>query len=104
MPTGCGAPGEGRAIVGMSVLDYPPGFGNVWTDYTGTARSVRGRGLARALKCQTVAQAIALGVKHLRTNHDGENTPILHLNEAMGYHRIRGHIELLKKVGEDAAA
>src|SRR2546430_728236 len=34
---------EGTAIVGMSVLGYPPGVGNVWTDYTGTSRAVRGR-------------------------------------------------------------
>jgi len=95
---------EGQAIVGMSVLEYPPGVGNVWTDYTGTARSVRGRGVARALKCETVAQAIALGVTHVRTNNDGENKPILHLNEEMGYHRIRGWIQLLKRVGEGAAA
>ncbi|HEV2009744.1 MAG TPA: GNAT family N-acetyltransferase [Candidatus Limnocylindria bacterium] len=95
---------EGQAIVGMSVLEYPPGVGNVWTDYTGTARSVRGRGVAGALKCETVAQAIALGVKHVRTNNDGENKPNLHLNEDMGYERIRGHIQLLKRVVEGAAA
>ncbi len=89
---------DGQAIVGMSVLEYPPGVGNVWTDYTGTSRSVRGRGVARALKCETVSQAIALGVKHVRTNNDGENKPILHLNEEMGYHRIPGHIQLHKKV------
>jgi GNAT superfamily N-acetyltransferase len=87
---------EGDAIVGMSVLGYPPGIGNVWTDYTGTARSVRGRGIARALKCETVTQAMALGVKYVRTNNDGENTPILHLNEEMGYTRIPGNIQLLK--------
>ena len=87
---------EGTAIVGMSVLEYPPGVGNVWTDYTGTARSVRGRGVARALKCETVTQAIALGVRHVRTNNDGANEPILHLNEVMGYHRIPGNIQLLK--------
>ena len=89
---------EGNAIVGMSVLEYPPGVGNVWTDYTGTSRSVRGRGIARALKCETVSQAITLGVKHVRTNNDGENKPILHLNEEMGYYRIPGHIQLLKPV------
>jgi len=88
---------EGTAIVGMSVLEYPPGIGNVWTDYTGTARSVRGRGIARALKCETVSQAAALGVLRVRTNNDGENKPILHLNEEMGYHRIRGFIQLLKQ-------
>jgi mycothiol synthase len=88
---------EGTAIVGMSVLDYPPGVGNVWTDYTGTARSVRGRGVARALKCETVTQAIQLGVTHVRTNNDGENKPILHLNEEMGYQRIPGNILLMKQ-------
>jgi GNAT superfamily N-acetyltransferase len=87
---------EGTAIVGMSVLDYPPGVGNVWTDYTGTARSVRGRGVGRALKCESVTQAIALGVARVRTNNDGENKPIIHLNEEMGYHRIPGFIQLLK--------
>ena len=92
---------QGTAVVGMSVLDYPPGVGNVWTDYTGTARSVRGRGIARALKCETVMQAIALGVKHVRTNNDGENKPILHLNEEMGYQRIPGNILLLKPAPAD---
>ncbi|HLZ48657.1 MAG TPA: GNAT family N-acetyltransferase [Candidatus Limnocylindria bacterium] len=87
---------EGSAIVGMSVLDYPPGVGNVWTDYTGTSRAVRGRGIARALKCETVTQAIELGVARVRTNNDGQNAPILHLNEEMGYTRIPGHIQLLK--------
>lgn len=87
---------EGSAIVGMSVLDYPPGVGNVWTDFTGTSRSVRGRGIARALKCETVSQAIDLGVARVRTNNDGQNAPILHLNEEMGYTRIPGWIQLLK--------
>jgi GNAT superfamily N-acetyltransferase len=95
---------EGQAIVGMSVLEYPPGVGNVWTDYTGTSRSVRGRGVARALKCETVTQAIALGVRHVRTNNDGQNAPILHLNEEMGYTRIPGHIQMHKKVGEGTPA
>src|SRR5256885_2365200 len=69
---------EGTTIVGMSVLGYPPGVGNVWTDYTGTSRAVRGRGIARALKCETVTQAATLGVRHVRTNNDGQNAPILH--------------------------
>jgi hypothetical protein len=45
---------EGDAVVGISVLAYPPTRGNVWTDWTGTARKVRGRGVARALKLETV--------------------------------------------------
>jgi GNAT superfamily N-acetyltransferase len=68
----------------------------VWTDWTGTARKVRGRGVARALKLETVMQAIALGTKRVRTENDGENAPILHLNEEMGYTRIPGSVQLLK--------
>lgn len=86
----------GHDIVGISVLAYPPTRGNVWTDWTGTARAVRGRGVARALKLETVMQAIALGTKRVRTENDGENAPILHLNEAMGYTRIPGSVQLLK--------
>jgi mycothiol synthase len=87
---------EGDDIVGISVLSYPPTRGNVWTDWTGTARKVRGRRVARALKLETVMQAIALGIKNVRTENDGENAPILHLNEAMGYARIPGWIQYLK--------
>ena len=87
---------EGDDIVGISVLAYPPTRGNVWTDWTGTARKVRGRGVARALKLETVMQAIALGTKRVRTENDGENAPILHLNEEMGYTRIPGWVQLLK--------
>ena len=87
---------EGDDIVGISVLSYPPTRGNVWTDWTATARKVRGRGVARALKLETVMQAIAVGVKRVRTENDGENAPILHLNEQMGYARIPGWIQFMK--------
>ena len=87
---------EGEDIVGISVLSYPPTRGNVWTDWTATARKVRGRGVARALKLETVMEAIALGIKNVRTENDGENAPILHLNEALGYARIPGWVQYLK--------
>jgi mycothiol synthase len=89
---------QGDDIVGISMLAYPPTRGNVWTDWTGTARKVRGRGVARALKLETVLQAIALGVTRVRTENDGENAPILHLNEEMGYVRIPGWVQLLRRV------
>lgn len=90
---------RGDDIVGISVLSYPPTRGNVWTDWTGTARKVRGLGVARALKLETVLQAIALGVERVRTENDGANAPILHLNEQMGYRRIPGWIQFLKRGG-----
>ncbi|MEP7004276.1 MAG: GNAT family N-acetyltransferase [Chloroflexota bacterium] len=88
---------RGDDIVGISQLSYPPTRGVVETDWTGTARAVRGQGVARALKCETVMQAIALGVDRVRTDNDGENAPILHLNESMGYVRRADMIQLLKK-------
>jgi GNAT superfamily N-acetyltransferase len=88
----------GDDVVGVSVLGYPPVRGVVNTEWTATARSVRGRGVARALKCETVAQAIALGVDRVRTGNDAANDPILHLNETMGYHLMPGGIQFLKPV------
>ena len=87
---------DGDDIVGVSQLSYPPTRGHVETDWTGTARRVRGRGVARALKCETVMQAIVLGVDRVRTDNDGENAPILHLNASMGYTRLEDMIQLMK--------
>jgi GNAT superfamily N-acetyltransferase len=86
------------AVVGISLLSYPPTVGVVYTQWTATARSARGRGVARALKLETLGQAISLGVERVRTGNDSENAPILHLNDALGYVRIAGRVELLKKV------
>jgi GNAT superfamily N-acetyltransferase len=85
---------DGDALVGMSVIGYSPTRGLPWTFFTGTSRSVRGRGVARALKYETVAQAIALGAERIRTNNDGANAPILHLNDEMGYRFIDPVIEM----------
>jgi GNAT superfamily N-acetyltransferase len=87
---------DGDDIVGISQLSYPPNRGVVQTDWTGTARKARGRGVARALKCETVMQAIALGVDKVRTDNDGENAPILHINASMGYTRRKDQIQLMK--------
>jgi hypothetical protein len=35
-------------------------------------------------------------VARVRTENDGQNAPILHLNEEMGYERIPGWIQYLK--------
>lgn len=88
----------GDEVVGVSVLGYPPVRGVVNTEWTATGRSVRGRGVARALKCETVAQAIELGVDRVRTGNDAANDPILHINETMGYHLIPGGIQYLRPV------
>jgi len=87
---------EGDDIIGISQLSYPPVRGVVSTDWTGMARRARGRGIARALKCETLMQAIGLGVDRVRTDNDSTNLPILHLNETMGYQRRPDMVQLLK--------
>jgi GNAT superfamily N-acetyltransferase len=87
---------DGDAILGVSMLSYPPKRGVVSTDWTGVARAGRGRGIARALKYETVMQAIALGVDKVRTDNDFKNTPILHINETMGYKRRSDGIQFMR--------
>ena len=81
---------DGDRVVGLSNLRYPPVRGNVWTNFTGTVRSHRGRGIARAVKMETLAQAIELGVASVRTDNDERNAPMLHINEEVGYTPIPG--------------
>jgi RimJ/RimL family protein N-acetyltransferase len=85
---------EGDEIVGCSVLDSPVVRGIPGTAYTGTRRHFRGRGIARALKYQSMAQAIDVGYTRVRTNNDADNPPILRINEEMGYQLVAWVIEL----------
>jgi RimJ/RimL family protein N-acetyltransferase len=85
---------EGEAIVGLSYLEFPPVRGLPWTAFTATSRDVRGRGIARALKYQSMAQAIELGYKRVRTANDDANAPMIHINAEMGYRVVAPSIEL----------
>jgi GNAT superfamily N-acetyltransferase len=87
---------DGR-LLGLSLLVFPK-RAPVMTDFTAVARDARGLGIARALKCETLVQALALGVASVRTSNDSENAPILHLNEDFGYSARPGWIYLLKDV------
>ena len=90
---------EGDEVVGMSLVSFPPERGVPSTEFTGTSPQHRGRGIGRALKYETVAQAIELGATRIRTDNDSANAPILHLNEEMGYEPIKAYIELHRKLG-----
>jgi GNAT superfamily N-acetyltransferase len=91
---------EGERIVGTSVLDTPVVRGVPWTAFTGTVRAVRGRGIARALKYESMAQAIEAGYTRVRTNNDADNPAILRINEAMGYRPIAPLIELHRPLAD----
>ena len=84
--------------VALSFLIFPPVRGQVWTGYTGCHPDYRGRGLARAVKLQTLSQAIELGIPSVVTDNDSENAPMLHINESLGYDRRTGFVTLVKRV------
>jgi RimJ/RimL family protein N-acetyltransferase len=88
----------GDRPVAMSYLRFPPVRGSVWTGYTCCHPAYRGRGLARAVKLQSLAQAVELGVPFVYTDNDAENAPMLHINEKLGYRSRPGLVGLLKRV------
>ena len=88
----------GDDVVGCSVLDCPVVRGVPYTAFTGTRRSVRGRGIARAMKYQSLAQAIEVGYTRVRTSNDAENPPIIRLNAEMGYRLVAPIIELHREL------
>jgi len=89
---------DGPVPVAMSYLKFPPVRGAVWTGFTCTHPDYRGRGIARAVKLQSLAQAAQLGVPSVCTDNDAENAPMLHINETLGYVRRPGFVEHHKRV------
>jgi GNAT superfamily N-acetyltransferase len=89
---------KGDRSVAMSYLRFPPVRGTVWTGYTCTHPDFRGRGLARGIKLQTLAQAVELGIPIVCTTNDAENAPILSINKALGYKPRPGFVEHHKRV------
>src|SRR5207249_49650 len=64
----------------------------------GRERAVRGRGIARALKYESMGQAVEDGHSRVRTNNDTDNPPILRINEEMGYRAVAPLIELHREL------
>lgn len=94
----------GDEIVGMSVIAFPPGREVPSTEFTATSRPYRGKGVARALKYETVAQASAAGVSRVRTDNDFQNAPILKLNAEMGYQPMTPYLELHRDLTPGASS
>lgn len=84
--------------VALSFLRFPPVRGNVWTGYTCSHPEFRGRGIAKAVKLQSLAQAIELGIPFVRTSNDSVNAPMLHINDTLGYDPRPGFMSFEKRV------
>jgi hypothetical protein len=59
---------------------------------------VRGRGIARALKYESICQALEAGYSTVRTSNDSDNPPILRINAEMGYRLIAPVVELHRQL------
>ena len=83
--------------LGLSELERSaddPSF--LWQGLTGTRRDARGRGIAMALKLETVRFARERGVEHIKTWNDQRNRPMLAINETLGYVKQPAWIQFQK--------
>ncbi|MGH2452787.1 MAG: GNAT family N-acetyltransferase [bacterium] len=77
---------EGDRYVGVSLMQRRLEQPDVLSqELTGVLREYRGKGIAMALKLQTVKYARAHGYREIRTANDTRNRPMLRINEAMGF-------------------
>ena len=90
---------DGDRLVAMSFLEFPVERGHVHTRNTASEPDYRGRGIAQAVKNESVGQAIRLGLPRIRTGNDSQNAPILAINRKLGYVPRYGIWEWCKTVG-----
>ena len=77
---------DGDKYAGVSNMhknDEHPGI--IFQGFTGVIREYRGKGVAMALKLQTVRYARANNYREIRTGNNTRNRPMLRINEAMGF-------------------
>jgi mycothiol synthase len=91
---------DGDAYVGVSDMhahsDQPD---ILHQGFTGVLREYRGKGIAMALKMQTVKYARDKGFREIRTGNNTRNRPMLRINEAMGFVKQPVWIEYEKALG-----
>ncbi|WP_427895963.1 GNAT family N-acetyltransferase [Kribbella sp. GL6] len=86
------------ALYRDEIVAFTMGLGDhtmIWSKMTSTLPQYRGRGLAKLVKAAALQRAATAGVQGAYTaNYDG-NTPMLAVNEWLGYHRIATHAVLI---------
>ena len=90
---------DGERFVGLSgvmTLEGRPAY----TYFTGVDRGYRGRGLATLLKLATIEFVQRLGIPAMRTNNDTVNSPMVAVNEKLGYRRLPARVAMKLQLGE----
>jgi GNAT superfamily N-acetyltransferase len=87
----------GNRYVGLSAMFKPLALpGVIEQGLTGVLRDYRGRGIAQALKIETIRYARDHGYAEIRTGNDVRNGPMLRINEALGFVKHHQWINLEK--------
>jgi len=95
---------DGDRYAGMSALWKSQGNPQeLYTGLTGVQREYRRRGIALALKLQTIAHAKSQGYQTLKTWNESNNRPMLSINERLGYVKQPAWIVFAKEL-KDASA
>lgn len=76
----------------------------LYQDLTGVLPEYRGKGIAMALKLETVDYARAAGKREIRTWNDTNNRAMLRINEAMGFAKQPAEIVFLNDLATGGVA
>jgi RimJ/RimL family protein N-acetyltransferase len=91
---------RGEEYVGMSTLERINAEPDtLWQTFTGTRRSVRGRGVAKELKRRTVEFGRRHGYRKIRTGNDSLNAPMWAINQKLGYQQLLTWVTAEKTMG-----
>ncbi len=80
--------------VGLASIGIYPADGHAYSAFTGVLREYRGRGLAQALKLQTILLAKKEGMRYIRTHNDSKNRSMLAVNRKLGYRPEPGYYKV----------
>lgn len=72
-------------LVAMTMIRVDQDSGRAKNSLAGTRRAFRGRGIATALKSQSLARAAELGATIVLTDNEELNAPMLAVNAKLGY-------------------
>ena len=89
---------EDQRLVAFALLIVDHDRRRAWNEMTGTLPSHRGRGLATIAKSATIRWAAANGIDRILTNNDAENTPMLAINQRLGYQPVKVLIDYEREV------
>jgi len=87
---------DGDTWVGLAAVQLLPEKQGAYNLTTGVLRSHRGRKIALALKLLAIRYARSQGARHLDTNNDSLNAPMLAINKKLGYRPQPGKYSLVK--------